>query len=359
MEEKKPGGKKPGQKYKSLLVWDILQKHTDEDHALNVKTIMDMLKEYGIQAERHSISRDINELMALLNRGQEAPEDADDLPFFEYEIEYDASKHGYKISHRPYEFDELRLLAECVRASKFISQSQEKNLLSAIEGMCSEYQIEELQNEVYLVGRNKTTNKYVMGTMLTINQAIRENRQISFHYQKYTLKNKGQQVDRRNGLIYQLSPFKLIISDGNYYMLAWDDKKKPSKNMVTYRLDRIKDAKMTDQERLGVPEFAKLDMRAYTRQHFGMYSGTEKIVSIRFTNDLLDTAVDRFGTGADVFYGDDDGRHFIVTTSVAVSNQFYGWICGFRKKAKIVSPPAVVEDFRKFISDISDRYESE
>ena len=36
MEEskaKKTGGKKEGQKYKSLLVWDILLKKTDENHA--------------------------------------------------------------------------------------------------------------------------------------------------------------------------------------------------------------------------------------------------------------------------------------------------------------------------------------
>ena len=52
----------------------------------------------------------------------------------------------------------------------------EEHLLAAIENLCSDYQIEELQNEVYLVGRNKTTNKHIMSTMLTINQAIRQNR---------------------------------------------------------------------------------------------------------------------------------------------------------------------------------------
>ena len=49
-----------------------------------------------------------------------------------YEVEYDAAQHGYKVSRRPYDFEELRLLAECVRASKFISKSQEQHLLAAI-----------------------------------------------------------------------------------------------------------------------------------------------------------------------------------------------------------------------------------
>ena len=51
MEEttaKKPGGKREGQKYKSLLVWDILLKKTDENHALQLKDIKEHLAHYGI-----------------------------------------------------------------------------------------------------------------------------------------------------------------------------------------------------------------------------------------------------------------------------------------------------------------------
>lgn len=67
--------------------------------------------------------------------------------------------------------------------------------------------------------------------------------------------------------------------------------------------------------------------------------------------------VDRFGTSSDVFYRPDGDRHFVVTTEIAISDQFYGWLCGFRKMAKIVSPPDVVSDFQKFLDDIYGRYE--
>ena len=33
------GGKRPGQKYKSLLVWNLLLKRTDENHAISIKDI--------------------------------------------------------------------------------------------------------------------------------------------------------------------------------------------------------------------------------------------------------------------------------------------------------------------------------
>lgn len=54
-KEKKQGHKGKGQKYKSLLVWDILLKKTDENHALQLVDIKRHLGNYGITAERHSI----------------------------------------------------------------------------------------------------------------------------------------------------------------------------------------------------------------------------------------------------------------------------------------------------------------
>ena len=51
-KEKKQGHKVKGQKYKSLLVWDILQKRTDESHAIQLKETVEHLKMYGITAEQ-------------------------------------------------------------------------------------------------------------------------------------------------------------------------------------------------------------------------------------------------------------------------------------------------------------------
>lgn len=358
-QKKKQGHKGKGQKYKSLLVWDILLKKTDENHALRLIDIQNHLASYGITAERHSIKRDIDDILAILNK--EINFDLDELEIEErdllgYEVEYDAAKHGYKVSRRPYDFEELRLLAECVRASKFISKTQEGHLLAAIENLCSEYQIEELQNEVYLVGRNKTPNKSIMSAMLKVNQAIRKDRKICFRYQKFTIQDRTQQVDRRNGAAYVISPFKLIINDGYYYVLAWNSKKNTT---ITYRLDRMKSVEILSEAREGNLEFSKINMETYTQQHFGMFSGEKKRVSLRFTNNLLDTIVDRFGTGAEVFYRPDDENHFVVSTDIAISDQFFGWVAGFRKMAQIISPPDVVADFQTFLSDISQKYESE
>ena len=160
------GGKKPGQKFKSLLVWNLLLKRTDETHAARITEIQELLADYGIEAERHSIARDIEAVNELFSADLDA--DIEERDHLGYEIAYDQKKHGYKIVCRPYTFEELRLLAECVRATKFISKHQEEHLLTTIEDLCSKAQIEELKNDVYLVGRSKTDNDSILSFMMKI-----------------------------------------------------------------------------------------------------------------------------------------------------------------------------------------------
>ena len=140
---------------------------------------------------------------------------------------------------------------------------------------------------------------------------------------------------------------------GNYYLLAFDDK---SQDIRTYRVDRMKNVQAIDEPRDGVDVFAKIDMKSYTRRVFSMFGGEEKRVSIRFINPLLDTAIERFGTGKDVFYSPDDERHFVVTADVEISDQFFAWVCGFGKRAKIIWPEDVVNKMGKFLSGISNMY---
>ena len=126
--------------------------------------------------------------------------------------------------------------------------------------------------------------------------------------------------------------------------------------MRTYRVDRMKDVKVTDEPREGSEAFEQIDLATYTKRVFSMFGGENKHVSIRFTNSLLDVVIERFGTGSDVFYRPDDDHHFVVVSDVEISDQFYSWICSFRKKATIISPPEVVEGMKKFLSDIESKY---
>ena len=347
-------GRSYNQRYKALLVFQILLKNTDKDHPLTLKEIKGILEGMGIEADEHSIGRDIKELQRLYSAeiidDFDEVEDGERLP---YKIEYDGSgKRGYKVTKRPCKYTDLQLLVECIHSARFISQRQEKRLFKTIAEFCSEWQYQDLNNETYLVDRSKTNNNNILSYINTINAAIKENKKIKFKYMKYTLQNREAQTPRRNGDFYTVSPFKILINEGNFYLLAYN-----GKHITTYRIDRMDNVIKSIELREGAEFYKDINMQDFTKRVFSMFGGEEKNVTIRFTNDLLDIVIDRFGANG-ASYTPDDDKHFKIRVNVEVSNMFYSWICGFRKKATILNPPEVVEDFKNFLADINQKYES-
>ena len=163
--------------------------------------------------------------------------------------------------------------------------------------------------------------------------------------------NLKTQVERRKGKPYIVSPYKLLISDGNYYLLAYNENRK---KIYHYRVDRMRKVSLLEDEREGQEEYQKLDIRTYSQRLFGMYSGKKKFVTVRFIPLLLDTMVERFGTNAQYRIVDD--RHYAVTAEVEISDLFYGWLLGFGKRVKIINPPEVVEEFKAFTSGAPTKY---
>ena len=351
--------KQSGQKYKSMLVAQILLKYSDENHPLTVEDIQEHLASYDIKAEHHSIVRDIDDLEELLNNEE----------LFDEDIYLDRAKLGYRIergfrdrmrvfyvSERLYELEDVQLLSQCVNTAKFVTDKKAQQLNRMIGSLCSEAQAETLLNNTYTTGRVKTQNNKVIYHVNTINEAIKSKKMITFKYYHYELKNIAVQKPSRNGKPIAVSPHALVINDNNYYLIAYSSEKN---KFYTYRLDRMGEVQIVDVPADGIDEFAKLNMKEYTQRVFGMFSGEKKRVTIRFVNPLLDAAIDRFGTGSSVTYAKIDDRHFTVSADIEISDQFFSWVCGFRKKAKIVAPQDVVEQMDKYLSDLSNMYQKD
>lgn len=350
--------KKENRKFKSLLVAQVLLKRTDEDHAVKTSEIIEHLKNYGITAEAHSVQRDIRALNELFEKDNNPNLDVEERERLNYYIEYDKSQHGYKVSSRPYNFTELKLLAECIHSAKFISEKESKVLLETVYSLCSEAQEKEIRKKVYLVGRTKgkTRNDRMLRSIQRINEAIKADCQIEFQYMKYTIQDRANQVSKRNGEAYRYSPFALLINEGNYYMIAADQR---GRKLYHFRVDRMKGVKLVCEERTGKDLYKNFDIENYTHRVFSMYGGEEMDIKLRFENRLLDTVIEQFGTGLDVFYGYDDEKHFIIRTKIEVSSQFYSWLCRFGTQVKIISPQKAVEGYTEYLKEIANSYKVE
>ena len=368
--EEKPAqhGKKPNQKLKPYVVLQYLLKYTDENNVATAFDIIGYLKEdCDIDAERRSIYRDIEEIntVALMLEeectiGQAAEMLADDEDGELKLVVYDKKKKGFYGRQRKYDLNDIRLLAECVYSSKFISQGQADRLADVVCEFVSEHQADKIRHNAFLTDRVKTNNRQVLANIATINEAMSRKidgephtpEKITFKYLKYSVGDMSKQVERRKGAKYIVSPFQLLINDGNYYLLAFDDY---SKEMRTYRVDRMKDVDPMGEPRDGEEDFKKIDLRTYTQRVFSMYGGEQKLVEIRFINPLLDAVVDRFGT-KDVQYAKVDETHFSVTAKVEISDQFFGWLLGFGRKAKLLYPDDVLDKFRTYMDRIREMY---
>lgn len=379
LEEKKKGkgnsnsGRKSDQKMKPYLVYEYLMRNTDENHVATGTEIAEHLQECGIKAERRSIYKDIEEInkaILLTTRDNyglpkaETIEEAEELLLDEKEktIIYDEHRKGYYVRKRHYKVDDIRILAECVHTAKFIDEKQSKRLVNVVCDLVSEHHAEEIKNDAYLLGRNKTDNTDVFEMVSKISSAMSRKRnkkphipeKIRFKYMTYTIKGSIKRIDRRKGDWYIVSPYKLIISDGNYYLMGYDDK---TKKMMNYRVDRMKDVTLTGEQRVAEKEYKQLNFENYLQETFSMYHGERENVRIRAINPLLDTFVDRFGTQGVIYSKDADNKHFIVTVKVAVSDQFFGWLCGLGNKVKIISPSPIVEKFKNYLDKMRGLYD--
>ena len=358
-------GKKEHQKIKPYVVLQYLLKESDENHIKTGKDIAAFLcVNCGIYAERRSIYRDIDEINKVavmlenkctIEKAEEMLEEDEDLKL----IVYDKHKKGF-YAKRPYITSDIQLLAECVYSSKFIPESRSDILIENVCKLVSCYDEQRIRHNALLTDRTKTNNNQILATIETINNAMSKEldgekhipEKISFKYLKYSINNINEQVERRHGEKYIVSPFQLLINDGNYYLLAFDDQKK---QMRTYRVDRMRDVRLTSLPREGNEVFNEIDLKSYTQRVFSMYGGKQVRVTLRCINKLLDVVVEKFAK-TNVVYSKVDDNHFNVTATVEISKQFYGWLLGFGREMRLVAPDYAVEEFKEYLNKITEMY---
>lgn len=308
-------------KLKILYLMKILLEKTDPEHAITMQEILTSLSAYGIDAERKSIYKDIDNLR-------------------EYGMDIVGQKvdrtYRYYVASRDFALAELKLLVDSVQAAKFITAGKSTELIKKIEGLASRHEASKLHRQVYVAERIKTPNESVFHNVDLIHQAIAANVQIRFQY--FSWNTRKQQVLRHDGAFYQVSPWALSWDDENYYMVAFDS---GSDKIKHFRVDKMLELSLTEDRREGSKCFEQFDMAVYAKKMFGMFDGEEEMVSIECADYLAGVFIDRFGKNVMMIPLGAD--RFRVNVRVACSRQFLHWIFALGPDAKITAPAHVVE----------------
>ncbi len=325
--------KSSNQKLKLLYLMQYLMERSDEQHPLSVADMIEELARYDIKAERKSIYDDLEALRLF---GLDI-------------VQVRGKTTGYYIGARDFELAELKLLVDSVQSSKFITHKKTLALIKKIESLASVYDAQLLQRQVFVRNRVKSMNESVYYNVDKISNAVTADRVIRFRYFDFSVTKERR--FRKDGAWYEISPFALMWDDENYYMLGYDA---AAEKLKHYRVDKMTEIEPLERFRDGKKEFEKVDMSEYSKKVFGMFTGEEQTIRLRFANHLVGAVIDRFGRDTMILACDEE--HFTVSASVAVSPQFFAWLFGFGKDVEIVAPASVREDMKKTALEIAEMY---
>ena len=323
--------KSDNQKLKILYILDYLQRNSHEGGLVRASDLISMLdRQHNISCDRKTVYSDIAAL-------QEYGVDIVSVP---------GKNGGYYIASRNFELPELKLLIDAVQSSRYLTEKKSRELIEKLLTQCNEQDASLMKRNVLVSGRVKSMNETIYYNVDAIQNAITQNKQITFSYFDWDLGGKRKFRDKS----YVASPYGLCQDNENCYLLALSQRH----GITSYRVDRMMDIQLLDTKRIPCPELTGAALTDHANRLFQMYSGNETNVKMRFHRSLINVVIDRFGK--DTMLIPDGEEHFNFTVNVAVSPMFLSWVMGFGCKAKILYPQSVADELCTLCKEAMSQY---
>lgn len=230
---------------------EILKSYSDENVSLSIKEIQHhMRKRLGVDVDRRTIYAYIRDMKAL---GIDVSD-------------YDKSKEGYYINSNCFDASEVRLLADAVLTSNFVT-------------------------------RRRT-------------EAIKFSRKIRFNYCEYNYFRELECKVDENGNLREFvkNPVHMVLRDKNYYLVCADE---DSEVFQYFRIDMmlnvfvIEDERIIDLSELGdcrsadcknTSDFSQFTSRNVSiDNNVNIFPRRANIVMVEFKKNLMESLLDEFG----------------------------------------------------------------
>ena len=323
--------KSDNQKLKIFYILDYLEAHSNEKNPVRASDLISMLdRQWGIRCDRKTVYSDI---AALQDYGVDI-------------VSIPGKNGGYYIASRNFELPELKLLIDAVQSSRYLTEKKSRELIEKLCSQCNEQDAKLMRRTVLVSGRVKSMNETIYYNVDAIQEAIAQNKQISFRYFDWDFGGKRKYRDKE----YLASPYGLCQDHENCYLLAFSSRY----GITSYRVDRMTDIQLTAENRIPCPELTGKALHDHANRLFQMYSGDALDVKMRFHKSLLNVVIDRFGK--DTMLIPDGEEHFNFTVKVAISPMFLSWVIGFGAKAKILYPQSVVDACKALCQEAMSQY---
>ena len=318
-----------------LYLLKVLKEFSDENHPLTQEQIATKIENMsGIVCERKSISANINNLID-----------------FGFDIQKANGKRGVYLAEREFELSEISFLVDAVFSCKSISSKQAKDLAQKLSKSLSVYE-QKKYNYVYKTDEvARTDNKQIFYNIETIHQAIEENKQISFIYNRYNV--DGNLVPRKQKP-YIINPYFMVNSMGNYYLVCNNDY---FDKIANFRIEEITDIKILDTEIKPATKHVGyengLDIAKYINSNVYMFGDNQISVKLKFDNEyMVSQARKWFGKKIKIFQENDTYFGTLTTSEMSI---IY-WALQYCENVEIVEPQQTREKIKEISQNLSERY---
>ncbi|MDE5984793.1 MAG: WYL domain-containing transcriptional regulator [Eubacterium sp.] len=330
----------PNKKIRTLLIYQLLEKYSDENHPLCGARLIELLAEKGIDCDRKSIYRDIDALKEI----------GFDILF----VKGRGSNGGYFLASRKFQLPEVVLLIDAVTSAGFITPKKTAALVDKLKSLVSEEQAKSLVSQVYVnPTASKCDNEEIYIIIDSLHDAIIQRHKVSFTYRRRNVDfRKNRKFTDKS---FKVSPYALIWKDDHYYLVCNNEK---YDNLMNLRIDRMKKLHILNESARHISEVSaytsEFDTQDYSSKMFNMFSGEDCEVSLICDYNLLEEMLDRFGVSIPLSYHDTE--HFKTTVNATLSDGFVSWLMQYGSAVCVLSPPELVDMIKQKAQSITDVY---
>lgn len=318
-------------KFIGIYILLVLHKHASKENRLRQADIINFLRrDYGIEVDRKTIQRNID--------------------VFPADIAQIKKERGYYIEDPVFTPAQLRVIADAVLSSPYLSTEQANEILCGIKKIAP-YGFDGRKKQMAFADRwNRTPNKEVFRNIDVIDEAIENERQICFAYNKFDADGLLQKTRE-----HTVSPYQMIVKNQRYYLLAYNEK---YKNMGFYHIDHITGAEISEKPRTQLRTISGyqsgIEYEKISACLPYMFADPPQRVKFYIFKDIFmeNEVVEWFGKQAR-FTAKDDKILVEVTASVEAMKH---WAMQYIDAIEIVEPDRLRKEIAKIAEDAYNRH---
>ena len=210
-----------------LYIINVLKKYSNIEHMLSITDIIKYVENiYGVKNDRRTIERNIELLKDKLD--------------YDIEIAKIGNKNYYYLLNNPdidFEPGEIRTIIDTFSYAVFIPEVISKEIITKCKNMQNIYENEKIKEYQIYSNNYKTNNMEIIKNIEDINNAIYNKKMIIFDYYKYELNPTLKNVKIAS---FQVSPYAIIYSIQELYLIALKQGERKLKNFVLIALKTAK-----------------------------------------------------------------------------------------------------------------------